>query len=285
MIFGEALPPRLVLRPSAISCYTLRPSAAREFLPPARRLFLCDAGCPMRRPPPEIIEMNDQKQQELLRRIEGAGLEEGDFKLIRAVFESYAYLTDLIDDRNTSIGRLRKLLFGARTEKTANVIGRDQPVQTPSTEQASLAAEEPAERKKGHGRNGADSYPGANRVKVPHESLQAGDPCPDCEQGTVYAMSRPGVLIRFVGQPPITAAIYELEKLRCNLCGEIFTAQAPPAESPVPRNTTPRSPAWWLCSSTGPANPSIARTSCRRAWEFRCRPRRNGTSSRPQPRS
>lgn len=177
--------------------------------------------------PPEIIEMNEQKWQELLRRAEQTGLEERDLKLIRALFESYAYVTELIDDKNTSMTRLRKLLFGARTEKTANVVGRDQPAQTPSTEQASLAAEEPAERKKGHGRNGADSYPGANRIKVPHESLKAGDPCPDCEQGTVYAMSRPGVLIRFVGQPPIAAAIYELEKLRCNLCGEIFTAQAP----------------------------------------------------------
>jgi transposase len=181
----------------------------------------------MRRPPPEIIEMNDQKQQELLRRIEGAGLEEGDVKLVRAVFDSYAYLTELIDDRNTSLTRLRKLLFGARTEKTANVVGRDQPAQTPSTEPVSLAAQEPAEGKKGHGRNGADRYPGANRIKIPHESLKAGDPCPDCEQGTVYAMSRPGVLIRFVGQPPVAAAIYELEKLRCNLCGEIFTAQPP----------------------------------------------------------
>jgi transposase len=196
----------------------------------------------MRRPP-EIIEMNDQKRQELLRRIEGAGLQEGDVKLIRAVFESYAYLTDLIDDKNTSIGRLRKLLFGARTEKTANVIGRDQPVpaahpaapdQTvssgyPLAGAAAQLPQEPEERKKGHGRNGADNYPGANRIKVPHESLKAGDPCPDCELGTVYAMSRPGVLIRFVGQPPVAAAIYELEKLRCNLCGEIFTAQAPAA--------------------------------------------------------
>jgi len=182
----------------------------------------------MRRPP-EIIEMNDQKRQELLRRLEGAGLEEGDVKLIRAVFESYAYLTDLIDDKNTSIGRLRKLLFGARTEKTSSVVRRDQPAQAASTELASLSAVEPAERKKGHGRNGADSYPGANRVPVPHESLQPGDPCPDCERGTVYAMSHPGVLIRFVGQPPVAAMIYELQKLRCNLCGQIFTAQAPAA--------------------------------------------------------
>ncbi len=109
--------------------------------------------------PPEIIEMNEQKWQELLRRAEQTGLEERDLKLIRALFESYAYVTELIDDKNTSMTRLRKLLFGARTEKTANVVGRDQPAQTPSTEQASLAAEEPAERKKGHGRNGADSYP------------------------------------------------------------------------------------------------------------------------------
>jgi transposase len=188
----------------------------------------------MRRPPPEIIEMNDQKQQQLLRRIEGAGLEEGDVKLIRAVFESYAYVTELIDDKNTSINRLRKLLFGARTEKTANVVGRDSQAavvldQAASTECASLPPKSPEERKKGHGRNGTDRYPGANRVKVLHESLQPGDPCPSCERGTAYAMSRPGVLIRFIGQPPVMATIYELQKLRCNLCGQIFTAQAPPA--------------------------------------------------------
>jgi transposase len=178
--------------------------------------------------PPEIIEMNEQKWQELLRRAEETGLEERDLKLIRALFESYAYLTELIDDKNTSINRLRKLLFGARTEKTAQVVRREPTVPTVnSTATTEPTPEQAGQRKKGHGRNGADSYPGANRIKVPHESLKAGDPCPDCEQGTVYAMSRPGVLIRFVGQPPVAAAIYELEKLRCNLCGEIFTAEPP----------------------------------------------------------
>ena len=109
------------------------------------------------------------------------------------------------------------------------MVGRDQPAEAASTAPASRLSEEPKERTKGHGRNGTARYPGANRVKVLHESLQPGDPCPSCERGTVYAMSRPGVLIRFIGQPPITATIYELEKLRCNLCGQIFTAQAPPA--------------------------------------------------------
>ena len=46
--------------------------------------------------------------------------------------------------------------------------------------------------RKGHGRNGADAYTGAEKIEVPHESLQPGDPCPKCEEGTVYETNRPG---------------------------------------------------------------------------------------------
>jgi len=35
------------------------------------------------------------------------------------------------------------------------------------------------------------------------------------------------VLVRIVGQAPIAATVYEMERLRCNLCGEIFTAPTP----------------------------------------------------------
>ena len=60
-----------------------------------------------------------------------------------------------------------------------------------------------------------------------HETLQPGDPCPKCKKGTVYETVRPGVLVRLVGQAPISATVYELQKLRCNLCGVVFTAQSP----------------------------------------------------------
>ena len=30
-----------------------------------------------------------------------------------------------------------------------------------------------------------------------------------------------------VGQAPLAVTVYELEKLRCNLCGEVYTAEAP----------------------------------------------------------
>ena len=46
-------------------------------------------------------------------------------------------------------------------------------------------------------------------------------------KGTVYETGRPGVLVRLVGQAPIQAKVYELQKLRCNLCGVVFTARSP----------------------------------------------------------
>src|SRR6202044_485188 len=47
-----------------------------------------------------------------------------------------------------------------------------------------------------------------------------------CGQGTVYEKA-PGVLVRIIGQPPLGATVYELQKLRCHLCGEVFTAPTP----------------------------------------------------------
>jgi len=35
-------------------------------------------------------------------------------------------------------------------------------------------------------------------------------------------------LVRIKGQAPLAATVYELEKLRCNLCGDVYTAEAPP---------------------------------------------------------
>jgi transposase len=189
----------------------------------------------IQRKPQEIIEMDMAQQEALLRRTEQAGVAPDDLSKIRAVFESYAYVSELIDHKNMSLVRLRQLLFGSRTEKTAAVVGREQDASPPGSEEPAPAISAEGSprvtasppRKKGHGRNGVNDYPGAQRIPVPHESLQPGDPCPACGRGTTYAVNTPGVLIRFHGQPPVQAMIYELQKLRCHLCGQVFTAQAP----------------------------------------------------------
>jgi len=63
--------------------------------------------------------------------------------------------------------------------------------------------------------------------QVPHPSLARGDSCPECQKGKVYLLSDPAVLVRVVGMAPLSATVYEQERLRCNLCGEVFTAPAP----------------------------------------------------------
>jgi len=189
---------------------------------------------------PEIVEVESTQLEEVLRRVEQA-LDEKDSALIRAVFQSYAYVADLVEDKNTSIRRLRQLFFGARTEKTAAVVGQsteksDANPQNSTTVDPESSAWKPdtgtsdeADTEAacpGHGRNGADAYRGAGRMDVPHPSLKAGDSCPACAQGTVYEKA-PGVVVRIIGQPPLTATIYRLQKLRCHLCGQVFTAPTP----------------------------------------------------------
>jgi hypothetical protein len=188
---------------------------------------------------PEILELDAEALEALLRRLEAQQLTPEDLQTLRVALESYLYVTQLIDQKSTTIARLRKLLFGAGTEKTAAVTGREaeSSVATSAVEPDrppdpgtidTTPAQQPAPKSKspGHGRNGADDFPGATRVKVPHESLQPGDPCPACGRGTVYEQPA-GVLLRFAGQPPLAATLYQLQKLRCHLCGQIFTAQAP----------------------------------------------------------
>ena len=84
-----------------------------------------------------------------------------------------------------------------------------------------------AHPRQGHGRNGAQAYAGAAQIKVEHASLKSGELCPECRKGKLYEAATPGVLVRVVGQAPLAASVYELEKLRCNLCLEVFTAAAP----------------------------------------------------------
>jgi transposase len=160
--------------------------------------------------------VDEQRFNEMLQRAEAGTFTQEDYQTVSKLIVSYVHLTELIDDKNTSIRRLRKLLFGAATEKTRDVIGQDsnqeQPKPPPAAEEEASSAEQdpstnPKRRRKGHGRNGASKYTGAEKIKVPHGSLEAGDPCPECEHGTVYEQANPGVIIRITGRAPLQAKV------------------------------------------------------------------------------
>jgi transposase len=182
---------------------------------------------------PDIVEVNAQQLEELLDRAASNTLRKEDTELLRQIFDSYVHFFEIVGDKNTTIGRLRKFLFGDSSEKADKILGEEEnrddscvnsdDADCNGTEVSETTNDEsPA----GHGRFGADDYPGAKQVDVPHPKLSPGDACPDCQAGTVYEKT-PGVIVRFVGQAPLQATVYRLQRLRCHLCGKVFKAPMP----------------------------------------------------------
>jgi transposase len=166
------------------------------------------------------------EELEALVEVARAALGEAGYQKLQAAIRTLGYVTELLQNQEATLASLRRLLCHSSTEKTSKVLkqagidsGDSKP---PGVSQSSKRVTA------GHGRNGAAAYRGARKVAVPHASLKTGDPCPNARCcGKVYTQRDPGVLVRIKGQAPIAATVYELEKLRCNLCGDVFTAEAP----------------------------------------------------------
>jgi hypothetical protein len=174
-----------------------------------------------RSPAPEIIELSAAQLEELLAKLTGLVPTET-YQLLEKLLRTLQWLLRLIQSQKTTISRLNRLLFGAKTEKTKQLF-------PPATDSQTLAGgSPPTPKRKGHGRTPAAGYTGAKRVKVTHPNLRPGALCPDCHQGKLYTHNQPGQLVRINAQPIFTATHFELEALRCARCGALFTAPPPP---------------------------------------------------------
>ena len=176
------------------------------------------------------IDVPMEELEKVLERARKEPLDEEGYAKLKASLETLGYLVQLVENKDTTIHRLRQMLFGSSTEKTSEVLpteGVARQAGNPTVNPKVPKEKTSEEKSKGHGRNGAEAYSGAEKVRVVHESLKPGDRCPHCQKGKVYHQAQPGVLVRVVGQAALKATVYELEKLRCNLCTEVFTAKAP----------------------------------------------------------
>jgi transposase len=171
-------------------------------------------------PPP--LDVAIQELEALVEEARPVLGEAGRQKLLGAI-HMLGYVTELLKKKETTLAGLRELLCPATTEKTEKVL-QQAGLQTEPEKSSAAGAKR---RRPGHGRHGAAAYSGARKVPVPHASLQPGDACPDGCGGKVYPHP-PHVLVRIQGQAPLGATIYELGSLRCNLCGNVYTAAAPP---------------------------------------------------------
>ncbi len=160
----------------------------------------------MKTTPRPRIEVNVEELDRVLDQARQAPLSEADYLTLKTTFHA------LID-------RIRP---STKTEKTCALFG-DQEAPAPERAQPEAEPDKPA----GHGRNRASAFTGARKVDIAHQKLTHGGRCPECGRGNVYGQKEPKMQVRIVGQAPLTATIYALERLRCNACGQVFTAQEP----------------------------------------------------------
>jgi transposase len=172
------------------------------------------------------------------------------YQVLEGVLRTYEFVMLKVQNTTTSMRRLQRMLFGARTELKRNLI---KAAVSPAAAQPCAAddaaprlgdgvavidaarAPMPASRpRKGHGRNGAKDYRDAPVVQCEHFDLQAGQLCPQCGTSKVYE-SPPKVIVKVVGQAPLAATVYRLRCLRCRLCDAIFTAPLPEAVAAAPK--------------------------------------------------
>lgn len=156
---------------------------------------------------------------------------------MRGLIETLQYLGEAVDQKSQSIKRLLKMIFGSTTEKAEDILD-----ETPSDEDdtddegddlvdeledaSEGSSQDESPETTGHGRNGSDAYTGAKKVCVPCQEVTRGEICPKCGRGKTYLMP-PEKLVRVTAEAPLSAKVYELEKLRCNACGAIFKAKPP----------------------------------------------------------
>jgi hypothetical protein len=171
-------------------------------------------------PPP--IELNFDELGAILERAKST-LSAEDHATLKAAMDTLAFVTAELQAKGTSLDHLRRLLFGPTTEKTRTILGPD----VGSSPDVAHGSSHPGAPRPGHGRHGAAAYTGADLVKVGHPSLRRGDGCPECIKGKVYPLAEPATLVRITGMAPLGATVYERDRLRCNLCGEVFTAPTP----------------------------------------------------------
>ncbi len=176
---------------------------------------------------PERIEVSVEEISAIVERTQTGALSAEEHAKLKAAIDTFALITEQLQAKDASVDRLRRMIFGATTESTRNVLGEKRGEQTAVESTGEDAVRTPGPKPPGHGRNAAAAYTGASQVTVAHPTLHGGEACPGCESGKLYPQNEPAKLVRITGMAPLSASVYSCDRLRCNLCGEVFTAPAP----------------------------------------------------------
>ena len=190
---------------------------------------------------PEEVTLSREDGEALIARLEGDALTAEDRRVLVKVLTFYFWLLFAVREAKLSLKRLKTLVFGEKAKKREppeSGGGADggsgkgglgpaaAPQRGPAADERAQA--EAGERRPGHGRQSAAVYGETQRIECRHEELAIGERCPACGRGRLYRLPA-GIEMRLDGHALLSAVRYELEKLRCSACGQVFTAALPAA--------------------------------------------------------
>ena len=166
---------------------------------------------------PKVKRLTPEEVENIIGVLETAKIEDEVTKLIKGLINGNEWFCDQLEKGLLTIAKLRKL-FQIQGTEAVNRKPHGNGTNSGSNDK----------KVKGHGRNDANAYKGAEIVNVSHPELKPGDDCPDeyCN-GKLYEVKDPGIFIQVIGKPLATATRYNLQKLRCTLCGVIYQAPLP----------------------------------------------------------
>jgi hypothetical protein len=185
--------------------------------------------------PPANMTLSAEEGEALIERVHASGLCTSDCQIVEQVIRLHFWLMWAVQEAKLSLKRFRQMLFGqpgttSRDAPAESEAEADERTEVPSSSLTKGQENRGPRQRGGHhpgqGRQGADAYVGAERIECRHETLAVGQRCPVCGQGNLYALP-PGVEMRIDGHALLSALRYELQKLRCSACGQIFTAPLP----------------------------------------------------------
>jgi transposase len=168
---------------------------------------------------PDQNSTDSAEIEALITRLERGQLRDEDAQLLTRLLRLLLRLITLLQQKNASLSRLKRLLFGPRSDKRrgtspssgAGSEGESDSASSTSTENPSSdtpkgARSQSHSRKGGHGRMGAEAYTGARVVRCRDTELKPGTGCPhDGCRGKLYDTKHPAILIRLTGQPLVGA--------------------------------------------------------------------------------
>ena len=192
----------------------------------------------------KIVEKTPEEIEAIKADIKKTGLPDEMIAVILYGLNLIEWLPKLILEQKVTISRLKELLFGkkkrtiqpkddkskASDEAKAAAKNTDNPpTSTDAANEDNLTdTEDSSEKKKlkGHGRIPHTAYTEATDHKLTIDNLKVGMSCPSECKGRLYEFT-PATIIRIKGQQMAAVHRYTIEKLRCNLCNVIITANIP----------------------------------------------------------